>query len=154
MSQDIFNKFEALFREMESGQHPNVEKFVHEALLILNSLREKMVQGTDEERAKALELAQRMQKMLEQRAEKAMHETGMNAQQLEEFLSKRSNFTDEQWNSFQKARNEMVDYQKETLNQTMSEVSRATQRSKESGKEGGGAKPPSQGPKKRPRLQA
>lgn len=112
MSKDILDKFNKLLREIEGNPNPNVEKFVHEALMLLTRLREKIMEGSAQEKQEALDATRQIQQALEKKAQQAFQATGMNAADLEKFLGQKSNFTDEQWQMFQKAQKEMVDYQK------------------------------------------
>lgn len=119
MHNNIVEKFKKLIDSIEGNQNPNVEKFVHDALMLLTQIKDKLSQGTEQEKKEMLEVSKQLQKLLEEKAKAAFRSTGMSPDQLEKYLAKRENFTEEQWEAFQKAQKEMDEYQKNLLMEAM-----------------------------------
>jgi len=110
---NMLDKFDQFFNNPEGLSMDKIESFVHESLRFLDFLRDKMENGTEEEKQKALKSAQELQKKMMEQAEKALKASGLSPKDLEKYLTQQNNFTPEEWDVLSKAKSEMSDYQKD-----------------------------------------
>lgn len=115
MSSNILKKFDEFFNNPEGLTMPKIESFVHESLKFLDYLKEKMENGTEEEKEKAMSAAQELQKKMMEQAEKSLKASGLNRNDLEKFINQPENFSHEEWEVLSKAKAEMSDYQNDLL---------------------------------------
>jgi hypothetical protein len=115
MAHKFEEKIDQFFKELDnisdSKSFPKMEGFVHEALGFFEYIQEKLASEDEEERKKALEMAQKLQEKLLEQTEKAFKSTGMSEDQLQSFLTQPSNFKPEEYQSFEKAQKEIRDFQ-------------------------------------------
>jgi hypothetical protein len=110
MNNNLLQKFDELFKDIDHLSIENLEGLVHESLKAFEFLKEKLDSPNEEERKEAMALAQQIQKKLEEQAEKAYAATGMNRGELDTFMTSSQNFTPEEWNSLGKAQTELSEY--------------------------------------------
>jgi hypothetical protein len=115
MSSKSLKNFDELFKDLNTFSPDKIENLVHESLKLFEYLRDKLQSTDPQEREKAMVLAQELQKKLEEQAEKALKETGMDRAQLEQFLASQSNFAPEEWNVLEKTQQELSAYQADLI---------------------------------------
>lgn len=110
---NMLEKFDEFFNSPEGLSMPRIESFVHESLKFLDQLKEKLENGTEEEKQKAMKSAQELQKKMMEQAEKALKASGLSQKDLEKFLTQPANFSSEEWDVLNRAKSEMSEYQKD-----------------------------------------
>lgn len=114
---NILEKFDELFSENKAPNIQNLESLIAETLQFFEYLRVKLQSSNADEKKEAMEMAQKLQQKLEDLAEKSLEASGMNRDQIFKMLSNPNNFTNQDWNSYKKAEQEITEYRKEALKQ-------------------------------------
>lgn len=112
---NILKKIDDIFGD---GGLPDSEKLTHlvqESLHFFEELRSKLQSPKEEEKKEAIEQAQELQQKLQDLADQSLAASGMTREQLEELLTKPSNFNPEDWDTYKTVEKEISDYQKEVL---------------------------------------
>lgn len=115
MNSNVLSKFDEILKDFDNLSIHNIERLVHESLTFFEYLRGKLNSPDEAERTQATLIAKELQKKLEQQAEKAFMATGMNRDQLNNFLRTPTNFSQEEWSVLQKAEQELSSYQAEVF---------------------------------------
>lgn len=110
MQYNVLEKFDELFKDADDLTIPQLEGFVHEVLAFFETLRETLLSGSTEEKQAALEVASKLQKRLEDLAEKSMQKAGMTPDQLKSFIGNAQNFSPSEWKAYKSAENEISEY--------------------------------------------
>lgn len=115
MNNPLIDKIEQLFSNPQSLTMPQIEAFVHETLKFFDSLKDKLSQGTEEEKQEALKEAQELQQKLQQHAQKAYTKIGMKEEDVKKYLAG-VNFSPTDLQHFQNAEKEIQEFQKNLKN--------------------------------------
>ena len=109
--EDKLNKIKDLFSNFEEITPESVEKIVGETMKAFSEIMTKLNSTDEKERADALKMATDLRDTLESQAKDAMKSVGMDEEELNAFLNNPQNFSSEEWQSLQSAKNEMDSYQ-------------------------------------------
>ena len=86
------------------------EKIVQETLKIFEYILYKTQSNIPEERQEAAELANELKTLLDEQSSTALKELNMTPEQLETFVSNNRNFSKEEWQALQNAKNSVNNY--------------------------------------------
>jgi hypothetical protein len=111
MTNNVLQKFDDLFKNLDNLSMDKVESLVHESLKFFEHLKEKLQSPNEEERKEAQRLAEEVQKNLQAQAEKAYEATGLSRHELDNFLGSSANFSSEEWGVLQRTQKELSEYQ-------------------------------------------
>lgn len=120
MKKTILEKFDEIFSDIKNLNAEKLQTLVHESLKFFDDLKRALESPNEEEKNEALQIAQELQKKLEEQAQKAYKASGMTKEQIAKFTENSNNFSKEEWDSFKKAKEELFDFQKEVLKESTS----------------------------------
>jgi hypothetical protein len=110
MTNNVLQKFDDLFKDLENLSMDKVESLVHESLKFFEALKGKLQSPNEEERKEAQKITEELQKKLEAQAEKAFEATGLNRNELDTFLRSPQNFSEQEWGTLQRTQQELSEY--------------------------------------------
>jgi hypothetical protein len=108
MLKDEFNRLMNLFAQGAEGQPINLEEVFKQSLAFFDHLNVQVQKGSQEEKKEALMMMSEMYTQMMQETKKICEKTGMSEEQLANYAENPSNFSPEQWNSIQEARQKML----------------------------------------------
>lgn len=113
MSNDLMEKMAKVFKTPEQFSLENIEGLVHETLKFFSELKTKLESPNEKVREEAMNTAMALKTQLEEQALALCDSIGMDPQSLEKFINTSANFSSEEWQIMEKAKNELAGYQNE-----------------------------------------
>lgn len=113
MSKRSLRQLEALVESAKHTDMSNLDQTVHELIRFFISIKERIASSDENERAQALKDLDLLQEQLDEQAQAAAKQSGYSQEELKDFMRDRKNFSESEWQTLEKARQEMQDYEKE-----------------------------------------
>ncbi len=107
MLKEEFNRLMNLFAQGAEGQPINLEEIFKQSLAFFEHLNVQLEKGSQDEKKEALMMMSEMYTQMMQETKKICEKTGMTEEQLSTYAENPSNFSSEQWNSIQEAKEKM-----------------------------------------------
>lgn len=108
MLKDEYKRLMNLFAQGAEGQPINLEEVFKQSLAFFDHLNVQLQKGSAEEKKEALMMMSEMYTQMMQETKKICEKTGMSEEQLASYSENPSNFSPEQWNAIQEARQKML----------------------------------------------
>jgi HD superfamily phosphodiesterase len=131
-----FKELQAIINEAKETNFEKIDKTAHELVLFFVKIQDRLNSEDDRERTAAVQDLDKLQKELDAYSAAAAEKSGMSPQQLHQYLNKRDNFTEEEWERLQKAQDELKDYEQELIRSTRGVKGPAHQDKPKPGKKG------------------
>ncbi len=112
---DNIKKLEELFNDLSDITPEKMETLVKESVKAFEQILLQLNSGDEKQRKEAQGVAEKLRDTLEKHSFKALEAINMNAKELEAFTNNPDNFSPEEWEAMQKAKNELESYQKEMM---------------------------------------
>jgi hypothetical protein len=113
MNQAVLEKINDIFGHPEKITPANMENLIHETLAFFNDLRLQLLSTDEKEREEAMNIAMALKNKLEEQAQALCQSIGIDQKALAGFVNDRSHFSDDEWQSMERAKSEMENFQKE-----------------------------------------
>ncbi len=108
------NDLEALLGDISDLTPEKMDKLVKESIGAFEELVNLMNNGSEEDKKKAMEGAEKLRENLEKQAEKAVEQLKISTDELDTFIENPDNFSEEEWEALQKAKGDLDSF-KSTL---------------------------------------
>ena len=112
---NILENLDALFANLDKPDVQKLELLVAETLKAFEYLRDKLQSPDENVKKEAMELTYQLQRKLEDLAEIALANAGLDKDQLQNLLSNPRNFSEAQWNTFKKSEKSIAEYKEDIL---------------------------------------
>lgn len=125
----------------ERAEH--LGEVLQESVAFFERFKHIMKSGTPEEKQEMIEKVRLLQSRMQEESSKVSETTGMNDEQMKEYIGNKENFSDDQWNMIQTAKTEIeqqADEIKETLNEQVGPPPKGKPSETTSNKKKGGKK--------------
>lgn len=107
------DRLDELFGDINDITPEKMESLVKESIKAFEKVITQLNSSDEKEREEAKKAAEKLRDTLEKHSRKAMESINMSAKELEAFTSNPNNFSPEEWEAMQQARQDLMAYQKD-----------------------------------------
>jgi len=104
---DEFRKIMAFFSMDPDKKASELEHVFENSIEFFEKFKETLQHGTPEQKQQMLNEVMQLQEKLQQETTKMCEETGLSENQLKEFAENKENFSEEEWNTIQGAKQKL-----------------------------------------------
>ena len=105
--EDEFDRIMAFFSLSPEEKESRLQEVFEDSVEYFERFKHIMVNGTPEEKKKAVEKVMILKKRIEEETKRICEKTGMTEEQLAQYSSNPKNFTGEQWNAIEGAKKKL-----------------------------------------------
>lgn len=113
MQEEILNKFEDMFSDINNFTPQKLEALIQQILEAFKSIKEKLDSKDEKEQAEAVETLILLKAKIQECAESIYKSTQMSSQELKEFIDNPKNFNQDEWRALGEAQKELEEYKEE-----------------------------------------
>ncbi|MFY7842762.1 MAG: hypothetical protein ACOVOR_01960 [Rhabdochlamydiaceae bacterium] len=106
--EDEFNRLLEAFKDGFNGEEKNIHLVMKQSIDTLLKMKESLNSASEEEKSDLIETINHFQDSLREEFKKYTQKEGLNETELSQSLDSRDNFTEEQWNDLQKAKETLI----------------------------------------------
>ncbi len=107
------DKLDELFGDINDITPEKMESLVKESIKAFEKVITQLNSSDEKEREEAKKAAEKLRDTLEKHSRKAMESINMSSKELEAFTSNPNNFSAEEWEAMQQAKQDLMAYQKD-----------------------------------------
>lgn len=137
---DEFERIMAFFSLSPEEKEARLQEVFEDSVEYFERFKHIMVNGTPEEKKKAVEKVMILKKRIEEETKRICEKTGMSEDQLAQYSSNPKNFTDDQWHAIEDAKKKLekgVGEIRQVVRGEPSEGGKAAEPSKKEGEDKG-----------------
>lgn len=102
-----FKKIMSFFSLDQSQKAEHLDEVFENSVHFFEKFKQILESGTTDEKEAIMNQVVELQKKLQQETERMCHETGLSESELKDFAQDKENFSEQEWNSIQSARQKL-----------------------------------------------